>query len=201
MSLDTAPTTEAAADRRPSAAMAALCGVLAGALGLGIAELIAGLVPGAPSPVLSIGALLISLQPPNAKQLVVDLFGTNDKAVLSLAVVIGALVLSAGIGLLARRSLVAGRIAFGALGLFALLAAVLDPLFDPVLAVVTAGVAIGVSAWSLGWLFRLATPRTQQAPRMMDFERRRFLGAAVGVGAAACWQAALTVSAAAPRKL
>ncbi len=90
MSLDDAPTTEpATADRRPSRAMAALCGVLAGALGLGIAELIAGLVPGAPSPVLSIGALLITLQPPNAKQLVVDLFGTNDKAVLSVAVVIG----------------------------------------------------------------------------------------------------------------
>ena len=78
--------------------MAALCGVLAGALGLGVAELIAGLVPGAPSPVLSIGALLISLQPPNAKQFVVDLFGTADKAVLSVAVVIGALVLSAGSG-------------------------------------------------------------------------------------------------------
>ena len=186
MSLDDAPTTEpATADRRPSRAMAALCGVLAGALGLGIAELIAGLVPGAPSPVLSIGALLITLQPPNAKQLVVDLFGTNDKAVLSVAVVIGALVLSAGIGLLARRSLVAGRIAFGALGLFALLAAVLDPLFDAVLGLVTAAVAIAVSAWSLGWLLRLATPRSEQAPRMMDFERRRFLGAAVGVGAAA----------------
>jgi DMSO/TMAO reductase YedYZ molybdopterin-dependent catalytic subunit len=164
--------------------MAALCGVLAGALGLGVAELIAGLVPGAPSPVLSIGALLISLQPPNAKQLVVDLFGTADKAVLSVAVVIGALVLSAGIGLLARRSLVAGRVAFGALGLFALLAAVLDPLFDPVLAMVTAAVAIAVSAWSLGWLLRLATPRAP-AGQMMDFERRRFLGAAVGVGAAA----------------
>jgi len=92
MSVDDALMTESAtAERRPSRAMAALCGVLAGALGLGIAELIAGLVPGAPSPVLSIGALLISLQPPNAKQLVVDLFGTNDKAVLSLAVVIGAL--------------------------------------------------------------------------------------------------------------
>lgn len=172
-------------ERRPSRPAAALCGVLAGALGLGAAELIAGLVPGAPSPVLSIGALLISLQPPNAKQLVVDLFGTADKTVLSVAVVIGALVLSAGIGLLARRSLVAGRVAFGALGLFALLAAVIDPLFDPLLGIATAAVSIALSAWSLGWLLRLATPRTEQAPRMMDFERRRFLGAAVGVGAAA----------------
>jgi DMSO/TMAO reductase YedYZ molybdopterin-dependent catalytic subunit len=165
--------------------MAALCGVLAGALSLGVAELIAGLVSGAPSPVLSIGALLISLQPPGAKDFVVNLFGTNDKTALSVAVVIGALVLSALIGLLARRSLLAGRLAFGALGLFALFAAVLDPLFDPVLAVATAGVAIAVSAWSLGWLMRLATPRTAEAPRMMDFERRRFLGVAVGVGAAA----------------
>src|SRR6186997_2570863 len=108
------PSTEDAAmtDHRPSRSIAALCGVLAGALGLGVAELIAGLVPGAPSPVLSIGALLISLQPPNAKQVVVDLFGTADKAVLSVAVVLGALALSAGIGLLARRSLVAGRVAF-----------------------------------------------------------------------------------------
>ena len=172
-------------ERKPSRPAAAVCGTLAGALGLGVAELIAGLVPGAPSPVLSIGALLISLQPPGAKDFVVNLFGTNDKLALSVAVVIGALVLSAGIGLLARRSLVAGRLAFGALGLFALLAAVLDPLFDPVLALVTAAVAIGVSAWSLGWLLRLATPSGEGAPRMMDFERRRFLGAAVGVGAAA----------------
>jgi DMSO/TMAO reductase YedYZ molybdopterin-dependent catalytic subunit len=172
-------------ERKPSRAAAALCGVLAGALGLGMAELIAGLVPGAPSPVLSIGALLISLQPPGAKDFVVNLFGTNDKLALSVAVVIGALVLSAGIGLLARRSLFAGRIAFGGLGLFALLAAVLDPLFDPMLAVATAAVSIAVSAWSLGWLLGLATPHTTQATRMMDFERRRFLGAAVGVGAVA----------------
>jgi DMSO/TMAO reductase YedYZ molybdopterin-dependent catalytic subunit len=165
--------------------MAALCGTLAGALGLGVAELIAGLVPGAPSPVLSIGALLISLQPPGAKDFVVSLFGTADKAALSVAVVIGALALSAAIGLLARRSLLAGRLAFGALGLFALFAAVRDPLFDPVLGVLTAAVAIALSAWSLGWLLRLATPRSAQGPRMLDFERRRFLGAAVGVGAAA----------------
>jgi DMSO/TMAO reductase YedYZ molybdopterin-dependent catalytic subunit len=185
MSIENASPTGTSADHRPSRMMAALCGVLAGALGLGLAELIAGLVPGAPSPDLSLGALLISLQPPGAKDFVVNLFGTNDKLALSVAVALGALVISALIGLLARRSLLAGRLAFGALGLFALFAAVLDPLFDPVLAIATAAVAIGVSAWSLGWLLRLATPRTPDAPRMMDFERRRFLGAALGVGAAA----------------
>ena len=74
-------------------------------------------MPGAPSPVLSIGALLISLQPAGAKDIAVNLFGTNDKLALSVAVVIGALIISALIGLLARRSLPAGRLAFGALGL------------------------------------------------------------------------------------
>ncbi|HEX6473866.1 MAG TPA: molybdopterin-dependent oxidoreductase, partial [Candidatus Limnocylindria bacterium] len=185
MSLNHETPTQPSPDHQPTRTMAALCGVLAGALGLGLAELIAGLVPGAPSPVLSIGALLISLQPPGAKDFVVNIFGTYDKLALSVAVAIGALVLSALIGLLARRSLLAGRLAFGALGLFALFAAWQDPLFDRVLAVATAAVAIAVSAWSLGWLLQLATPRTPEAPRMMDFERRRFLGAAVGVGAAA----------------
>src|SRR6187431_2310756 len=80
MSLEHAPTDDASAtEARPSRFMAALCGVLAGALSLGVAELIAGLVAGAPSPVLSIGALLISIQPPGAKDFVVNLFGTNDK--------------------------------------------------------------------------------------------------------------------------
>ena len=109
--------------RRPSRAMAALCGD-GGALALGVAELIAGLVPGAPSPVLSIGALLISLQPPNAKTAWRSTCSVRPtRRLRSVAVVLGALALSAGIGLLARRSLVAGRVAFGGLGLFALLAA------------------------------------------------------------------------------
>ena len=47
MSLDHPPADDlTATDRRPSRSMAALCGVLAGALGLGVAELIAGLRAG-----------------------------------------------------------------------------------------------------------------------------------------------------------
>jgi hypothetical protein len=86
--------------RSPSRLTAALAGLLAGGLALGVAELIAGLLPGAPSPVLAIGSLLIALQPKDAKQLVVDLFGTNDKLVLNLVVLAGALALAAGLGLL-----------------------------------------------------------------------------------------------------
>jgi DMSO/TMAO reductase YedYZ molybdopterin-dependent catalytic subunit len=171
----------------PSRIAAAVAGVVAGGLGLGAAELLAGLVPGAPSPILSIGALLIALQPPGAKQIVVDLFGTSDKAVLSLAVLLAALVLSALLGLLESRRSGWGRAGYAALGLLALVAALRDPLFDAVLAVVAAGVATGISVWTLPRLLRLATPRGEgeDSARMLDFERRRFLGTSVALAAAA----------------
>ena len=65
---------------------AALAGAAAAAVGLGLAELLAGLLPGASSPVIAVGDLIIALQPPGAKQLVVDLFGEADKLVLNLVV-------------------------------------------------------------------------------------------------------------------
>src|SRR5664280_2280437 len=77
----------------------------AGALGAGAAiaasELGAGLVPGAPSLVTAIGSLVISLQPPGAKELMVNLFGTNDKVALNVLVLVVALVVAAIAGILA----------------------------------------------------------------------------------------------------
>ena len=70
----------------PNDRQAALAGVAAGAAALGGAELLAGLLPGAASPVVAIGDLVISLQPPGAKQFVVDLFGEADKLVLNLLI-------------------------------------------------------------------------------------------------------------------
>jgi DMSO/TMAO reductase YedYZ molybdopterin-dependent catalytic subunit len=169
----------------PSRLTAAVAGLLAGGLGLGIAELIAGLMPGAPSPVLAIGALLIALQPPNAKQLVVDLFGTADKLVLNLVVLGGALALTAALGLLERSRPGWGRIGLVALGGLALFAAVRDPLVDVPLAVVSGAVAVGISTLTLPRLLHMAAPRRAQSTRMLDFDRRRFLGTTVAVAGAA----------------
>src|ERR687895_2310228 len=88
---------------RPSPARAALAGLVAGGLGVGVAELIAGLVPGAPSLVLAIGSGVIELQPPGAKQFVVDLFGEADKLVLNLVVAGVALAGGALLGIVAVR--------------------------------------------------------------------------------------------------
>jgi DMSO/TMAO reductase YedYZ molybdopterin-dependent catalytic subunit len=164
---------------------AAASGLLAGGLGLGFAELVAGLLPGAPSPVTAIGSFVIALQPPNAKQLVVDLFSTNDKLVLNVAVLVGALVLSVGLGLLARRSMRLGQAGFVALGLLVLVAATRDPLVDLGLAGVTGAVSLGISIISLPRLMGLAAPRMAKTPRMLDFDRRRFLGASVALAGAA----------------
>jgi len=171
----------------PSRLAALITGVVAGGLGVGAAELLAGLVPGAPSPVLAIGALLISLQPPNAKQIVVDLFGTSDKLVLSLAVAAGALTLSALLGLLERSRPGWGRAGFMALGLLTLFAALRDPLFDGLLAVIAAVVATAISVMALPRLMRLASPRDAgtRSVRMLDFDRRRFLGTSIALAGAA----------------
>jgi DMSO/TMAO reductase YedYZ molybdopterin-dependent catalytic subunit len=169
----------------PSRLTAALAGLLAGGLGLGVAELVAGLIPGAPSPVLAIGALVIALQPANAKQLVVDLFGTSDKIALNLAVLGVALALSAALGLLERSRPGWGRIGFVGLGALAGFAAIRDPLVDLPLAVVSGVIAIGISTQLLPRLLRMAMPRRAQSPRMLDFDRRRFLGTSVAVAGAA----------------
>src|SRR5918995_3054057 len=90
-------------ERRPPVPLAALAGLVAGGLGVGLSELLAGVVAGAPSLVLSIGSLVIALQRPGAKQLMVDLFGEADKLVLNLAVVGVALAGGAALGIVGRR--------------------------------------------------------------------------------------------------
>src|SRR6188474_130117 len=116
----------------PSRTAAAIAGIAAGAAALGVAELLAGILPGAASPIVAVGDLVISLQPPGAKQFVVDLFGTADKLVLNLliaAVAIGA----AGVGgILARTRPWVVPLGAGAFGILALYAGLKDPLAEPI---------------------------------------------------------------------
>ena len=101
---------------------AALSGALAAAAALAVGEIVAGLVSGAPSLIIAIGDLIIDLQPPGAKEVMVDLFGTNDKLVLNLLIVVGAALIAAAVGVAARRNWnvgVAGFVIAGAVGFFA----------------------------------------------------------------------------------
>jgi hypothetical protein len=100
---NSASATDAGAGARPlpSRVMAALAGIVAALIALGVGELVAGLV-GAPSPLASVGSALIDYAPPGSKEIIVSLFGTNDKPALELMVAAVVLAIGSGIGILAR---------------------------------------------------------------------------------------------------
>jgi len=182
---------------RPSRIAGAIAGMIAGGAALGVAELIAGLLPGAPSPVVEIGFQVINHQPAGAKDFVVSLFGSNDKLALNLAVLVVALVISGGLGILAR----SGRgieppnrdrfwLAIGGYALVALVAlaaSLQDPLVDPLVAIGSLLVSVLVAWLVLSRLLALATDLRGRAPRaqMPDWSRRRFIGTSLALGAGA----------------
>ena len=172
--------------------MAAAAGAVSAALALGLSELMAGLLPGATSLVAAVGQVVIDLQPPGAKDLVVALFGTNDKLALETVVVIVAIARRRG----PRGDRDAGRSPSRPPGSrrsasSASLAALGDPLANPAMVAVQAAVAVTIGIQSLSWLIaRPATTRaTGEAGRdaTSDPARRSFLlrTGAVGVGAIA----------------
>ena len=170
---------------------AALGGAVAAAVAIGLSELLAGLVPGAPSLVVAVGQAIIDLQPPGAKDVVVALFGEADKLALEILIVAAALAIAAGLGLLARRSLPLAALGFAAAAGLGWLAALRDARTDPTLAAVSAAVAGAAAIWALSWLMRDgSTPsplgRTA-AVTMPDWSRRGFLtrSGALAVGAVA----------------
>ena len=86
--------------------LGALAGLLAAAVALGFAELIAGLVGPASSPVIAVGDTVITLTPEPVKEFAIRNFGENDKIVLVAgtlviialyALILGLVALAAGV--------------------------------------------------------------------------------------------------------
>ena len=175
-------TTRPQLDPVPSRRSAALAGLAAGTAALGGAELLAGVLPGAASPIIAVGDLVIALQPPGAKQFVVDLFGEADKLILNLFIVAVAVGGAAGLGLLARTRPGLARIGFAGGGLLALAAGLRDPLSEPVTTLLVAGTAVGIAIGVLSRLLRLAAEMGDSpAAEMPAWGRRRFIGASIAV--------------------
>lgn len=161
-----------------------MAGAAAGTAAIGINELIAGLLPGAPSFVVEVGAVVIALQPPGAKQLVVDLFGTADKLVFNLLIVVVAIIGSAVLGIVARTRFHLAVPGFLGAGLGAMAISVLfDPLVEPILALVSTGVTVGTGVGILRWLLRGSVP--SEMAQMPDWSRRRFIGTSLAVAGGA----------------
>jgi DMSO/TMAO reductase YedYZ molybdopterin-dependent catalytic subunit len=137
---------------------AAFAGILAVGAAIATGELASGLLQGIPSPILSIGRLVVALQPPGAKDFVTSVFGTADKLALQIVILAAALAIGAGVGILAsRRPEVGGAVIalFAGLGFFASIG---DPDAVTVLAVAGAAAEAIVGMRVLNWLIAAASP-------------------------------------------
>jgi DMSO/TMAO reductase YedYZ molybdopterin-dependent catalytic subunit len=167
---------------------AAFAGVVAAGLGLGLAEAIAGILPGATSLIDAVGQVVIDLQPPGAKDVVVGLFGTNDKLALEIVVTIVAVGLGAVFGVVALRSFAAAALGYGLFGAVGFVAGIGQALSMPAMVALQAAVSTGVAIQTLSWLLaRLAVGRTPREPDVPDPARRSFLlrTGAIGIAAVA----------------
>jgi DMSO/TMAO reductase YedYZ molybdopterin-dependent catalytic subunit len=102
----------------------AICGVLAAAVAIGIAQLLAGLSIPAASPVIAVGQAAIDLTPLPVKDWATSTFGTADKTVLLLGVVVLLFLFAVVVGIVAMRRLsfgLAGICLFAVIGLVAAL--------------------------------------------------------------------------------
>lgn len=178
---------------RSADAAAFVAGGLAAALGIGVGELLAGLIPGAPSLVIAIGDLVIANQPPGGKELFVDLFGMADKLALNVLIVVAAIAIAGLLGVGGRRRWGIAVGGFGVAGLVGLVAALRQPLTDPLLATVTVVLAIGAALLALRLMLRATAPAWATGPvsppggaavSMPDWDRRRFLQVGGGVAVA-----------------
>ncbi|WP_308126016.1 molybdopterin-dependent oxidoreductase [Nonomuraea ceibae] len=179
----------------------ALAGIVAGGVALGAAQLVAGVVGGDASPVVAVGDAVVDLSPAALKEFAVAAFGVYDRVVLLGGVLVVLALVAAGLGVLARGAVgrgLAGVVAFGAVGLAAVLTRPGAGAVDALPTVV--GVVAGM--WTLSWLIGRATPSAvssvvpsvaPELPAVMRagggepyaFDRRRLLtGAAGGVVAA-----------------
>ena len=162
---------------------AAGVGAAAVILGAGLGELIAAWWFPASRPTAVVGAALIDLAPPWAKDLAIALFGTADKIALLVGIAVVLAAVGAGAGLLQRARPPWGAVALLAVGLVGVAAALTRADADALSAVPSAVAGI-LSAAAVAIL----VPARRGGPRGDGLSRRRFLlltvSAAV-VGAAA----------------
>jgi DMSO/TMAO reductase YedYZ molybdopterin-dependent catalytic subunit len=147
----------------PSPAAAVIAGVVAAGVALAVGEVAAAITGGAPSPLVAVGAAVIDLAPPGSKELVVALFGTNDKLALQVVVAAAALLFGALIGLAARRSMALASLFVVALVGVAAAAAWGDPVSLTSYVLLSAALQVGAGLLALEWLIGAAVPAGARA--------------------------------------
>jgi DMSO/TMAO reductase YedYZ molybdopterin-dependent catalytic subunit len=170
--------------RQPSRGLAALAGLLAALVALGVAELVAAIVSPKASPVVAVGGSLIDAAPVWLKDFAISTFGTNDKPVLigSILAVLTLLALAAGALAVRRPALgYGGVVLLGVVGAAAAIARPTSDTLDILPSLVGAAAGVAALRWLLGALVDAAAATGADAS---DDARRRLLvaGLATAVG-------------------
>ena len=112
---------------------AALDGILAGGVALGVSALLAGamtwvgMAGGTPSPVPAVGGAFVDRTPPWLKDWAIASFGTSDKLALFVGMAVVLLAGCAGLGLLSRRRRTLALVLFAVVGALGMAAVVTRP--------------------------------------------------------------------------
>ena len=164
----------------------ALAGFLSAAVALGVAQLVAGLVRGTTSPVVSVGEWVIDHVPVWVKEFAIRQFGTNDKPMLIAGTVVLLAVFAVVIGILAVKRLWIGVAGIALFGLMGMATAATRPSASSravVPALVGTLAAVATLVLLLRGTLRPTPPARNEAPTPVG--RRQFLLGAAAVGAMA----------------
>ncbi len=167
-----------------------IIGLVCGAVAIGVAQLVAGIVDPGSSPIIAVGRAAIDATPEWLKSFAIRTFGENDKAILLGGIGAVLTAVAALIGIAAVRRPNAGYVGLAIFGLIGAIAALTRPGAGAIDALPS--VLGAVAGASMLWLFvraLSARPAAQHAepdrPTPKGIDRRRFfLTAAAGAATA-----------------
>jgi DMSO/TMAO reductase YedYZ molybdopterin-dependent catalytic subunit len=189
MSTRALPGLRSAGPVRPGLRLA-FAGAVAVGAALATGELLAGVLPGVPSPLLAVARFIVDVQPPGAKDLVVGLFGDADKLAFQVFIVLVALAVGAVLGRLAPRRPAAAATVIALFAGAGFAAALRDPQVGAGASAAVAAVQAVVGIWLLQRLVAIAGMPGAAASgtgAMPDWTRRSLLrtGGAIAFGSVA----------------
>ena len=166
----------------------AFAGAVAVGAALALGELLAGVVPGVPSPLLAVARFIVDVQPPGAKDFVVGIFGEADKVAFQAFIVLVGLAIGAALGMLSPRRPALAAAILGAFTAAGFAASLRDPDVSPALSAATAGIEAVAGIWLLRRLVAMAALSSPSGTAAMpDWTRRSLIrtGGAIALGSVA----------------
>ncbi len=165
---------------------AGIAGVVAALVALGAGELLAGLFDAVPSPLASVGGLVVDRSPSFVEDFAIGLFGTADKAALAIGTSVIALLVGWQVGIQTARRFWVGPTVFGLFGLLGIATGWSEPFVERVPLVVATAMA-SVSGWLVLRMMLESAAQIEEPTDGLsgDASRRRFLRLAIGTSAVA----------------